>query len=170
MCSKNGCEEIWILALNKYLPHLIVIPEDDANRQIAVGFTLGCQTKQIRIENHCRGWSDTLDVFLRAHGNDMRLYQARYVVLIVDSDGQNERISSIRQQLPADIAQRVFVLGCFDEPENLKSEIGSFESIGKIIAKECIDGQHTIWQNKHLIHNIEELNRLKAQACDVLRS
>jgi hypothetical protein len=170
MFSKNGCEEIWILALNRYLPHLIVIPEDDANRQIAVGFTLGCQTKQIRIENHCRGWTDTLDVFLRAHESDMRSYPKRYVVLIVDSDGQNDRISNIRQQLPVDIAGRVFVLGCFDEPENLKSEIGSFESIGKTIAKQCIDGEHSIWLNVHLIHNTEELNRLKIQACDIFRS
>ncbi|MBL8891672.1 MAG: hypothetical protein JNL67_16955 [Planctomycetaceae bacterium] len=26
------------MALNKYQPHLYVIPEDDANRQICVGF------------------------------------------------------------------------------------------------------------------------------------
>jgi hypothetical protein len=158
------------LAINKYQPHLIVIPEDDANRQIAVEFAAGCQTNRLRVDTVGGGWTRTVDLFLRDYAEDMRRFTGRSIVLIVDSDGKPDRISTIKEGIPEDIASRVFVIGCFDEPEKMRTDLGSFETIGRTMAKECIEGIDSIWKSDHLRHNSGEMNRLKIQMCDLFRN
>jgi len=34
------------MSINKYEPHLLVLPEDDANRKIANGFILHCHNRR----------------------------------------------------------------------------------------------------------------------------
>lgn len=44
--------------MNRFKPHLLVLPEDDANRQIAVGFLLepALRLRSIQILPPARGW------------------------------------------------------------------------------------------------------------------
>jgi hypothetical protein len=147
-----------------------VIPEDDANRQIAVEFAAACETNRLRIDTVGGGWKSTVDLFLRDYAEDMRRYTLRSIVLIIDSDSKPDRISKIKEAIPKDIASRVFIVGCFDEPEKMRADLGSFETIGRTMAKECIEGIDSIWQGDHLKHNSGEMNRLKIQMCDLFRN
>ena len=51
------------MAVNKYKPHLYVIPEDDANRQMAVGFEKDYRIRAtaIQILRPAGGWKKALD-------------------------------------------------------------------------------------------------------------
>jgi hypothetical protein len=38
------------MSVNKYLPHVLVLPEDDANRQLATGFEIEVKhTRRIQV-------------------------------------------------------------------------------------------------------------------------
>jgi len=59
--------------MNKYLPHLFVLPEDDANRQIANGFilSLNLDTRKIQVLNEAGGWKKVLHNFNNTHAPNM---------------------------------------------------------------------------------------------------
>lgn len=46
------------MSINAYKPHLLVLPEDDANRQIADGFVLdsNCNYRAIQVLRVAGGW------------------------------------------------------------------------------------------------------------------
>lgn len=46
------------MAANRYRRHLLVIPEDDANRQIMIGFVLGLSvnSRLVQVEPPAGGW------------------------------------------------------------------------------------------------------------------
>lgn len=55
------------MSVNQYKPHLLVRPEDDANRQIANGFILEIPEKNIRriqVLPVASGWRKVVDQFL----------------------------------------------------------------------------------------------------------
>lgn len=56
--------------MNKYKPHVLVLPEDDANRQIANGFLLNSNLNRnaIQILPIAGGWLKVVDTF-NEHGN-----------------------------------------------------------------------------------------------------
>lgn len=157
------------MSVNKYLPHVVIIPEDDANRQISIGFALKCVSKQLKTENSAGGWRRAVDYFLDEYAATMRMFTGRFVVLLIDCDGNPKRIADIRGMLPDDIANRVFVLGCLDEPERLRSAgLGTFEEIGMRIADDCREGVMGHWDHDFLRHNLAELNNLRDLACGIL--
>lgn len=159
------------MSINKYTPHVIVLPEDDANRQIAVGFAIQCTSKQLRIENEFGGWAKVVDRFLSNYVGTMREFPLRNVILLIDCDEHPERIAEVRASIPSDVAGRTFVLGCLSEPEDLKKRgLGSFERIGLSIAEECNGGGTGVWDHDLLSHNAAELSRLRAAACGILWS
>ena len=59
------------------------------------------------------------------------------MVLLVDLDAKGDRLRKVRAVIPAHLADRVFVLGVWTE--HLKG-LGSFETIGRALAKDCRDG------------------------------
>lgn len=154
------------MSVNKNRPHLIVIPEDYANREIANGFSLARETRQIQILNESRGWSKVVDQFLDAQPGLMRKFKDRYVMLLIDFDESAERRESIRNRIPEDISDRVFIVGTWSEPENLKrAGLGTFEQIGSKAANECgLIDENSIWMHDLLRHNLEDLANLKALA------
>lgn len=157
------------MSINKYTPHVVILPEDDANRQIAVGFAIQCTSKQLRIENAIGGWAKVVDRFLSDYVGTMRDFPGRSIVLLVDCDEHPERIADIRARIPQDVAGRTFVLGCLSEPEDLKKAgLGSFEHIGLSIAEECNGGGPSLWEHALLSHNAAELGKLRAAACGIL--
>jgi hypothetical protein len=155
------------MSINKYKPHLLVLPEDDATRQIANGFIfaqgLGLDNRVIQILPYVGGWKKVLEDFIGSHFYEMHKYPDRMMVLLIDFDNNPEtRLLFIKKMIPTDIQARVFVLGVWSEPENLRSALGSagFEKIGVDLAQDCYDNTNNLWGHELLKHNEAELRRM----------
>jgi hypothetical protein len=150
---------------NRYLPHLLVLPEDKANRQIINGFLLeGAIEKvnKVQVLPEAGGWTAVIDRFCHDEVGAMQNYPQRFIVLVLDFDNDPERLDKIKGRIPGNLLERVFVLGVLSEPEELKPKLGlHFEEIGKAMARDCQLGGDGIWNDKLLVHNAEELERIK---------
>lgn len=151
------------MAVNKYQPHLLVLPEDDANRQMANGFLLhpNLNHRVIQVLPTVGGWQKVLEKFLNEYVSDMQRFPQRSILLLIDFDGQEERLDYIQNQIPQDIRKRVFVLGVQSEPEDLqRTTQQSLEAIGETLAKDCANNTNDLWGCELLQHNAIELERL----------
>ena len=158
------------MSVNKYMPHLLVLPEDDANRQLANGFVLEVDTRQIQILPEAGGWHHVCRTFETDHVPAMRQYLHRSMVLLIDFDTDPHRLSTVLGTVPGDLAGRVFVLGAWTEPEVLKAALGgSYEAIGRAMANDCFANTQKTWSHDLLIHNEDQLGRLRRAMVDVLR-
>ena len=150
--------------MNKYASHVYVIPEDDADRQIADGFVLHHQVKAARIQVMplAGGWRNVLKTFQDEYIQALRKYQQAHVVMLIDFDGHtDERRAEFAQAIPDDLRARVFVVGSKDNPETLKKALKiSFEEIGKSLANDCDAGTAEHWDHEQLKHNDAERQRL----------
>lgn len=155
------------MSVNRHLPHVFVLPEDDANRQMANGFLLAVSSTQIQVLREAGGWASVRDQFESDHIAGMRKFGSRLMVLLVDFDGDPSRHHKIHAAVPDDLTDRVFVLGVETEPEDLKRELGSYESIGRAMGEKCQGGAASIWEHSLLKHNQRELARLN-EACGFL--
>lgn len=158
------------MSTNKFQPHVLVIPEDDANRQIANGFVLHPQLKQryIDIQPCAGGWLKVHAHFLAQHLPALRKYPHRHLILLIDfDDSVDRRIDYFQKDFAEDIQKRVYLLGSKGEPEELRKANGlSLEQIGLQLANECAanypaEAGNTLWQSELLKHNQAELQRLK---------
>ena len=152
------------MSVNKYQPHVLVLPEDDANRQLAESFHLqvvGYRLRQIQVLEEAGGWTKLLERFKKDQVVGMNRYPQRFMVLLIDLDGHLERLSQAKAEIPNDLTERVFILGALTRPEALKQAgLGSPEEIGLAMAKDCREGTDTIWGHDLLRHNVPELERL----------
>lgn len=153
------------MSVNRYLPHILVVPEDDANRQLANGFVLEATTHQIQVLTEVGGWRRVLDTFVQDHIRSMGLYNRRLVILLLDFYNDVGRLQTVRNEIPPALNDRVFILGVLTEPEELKrAGLGSYEVIGQKMAIDCRDGTDEIWSHNLLHHNRDELARLNQAA------
>lgn len=164
------------MSANKYDVHLVVIPEDDANRQIVTGFRkhLEVDARKIQVEPVAGGWLKVLDVLLSDHVAGMGKYARRHVLLLIDFDGDSGRFEEARGRIPASFRNRVFVMGCLSEPEALCSATSlSREDIGERLAEACMgsgfEDANGLWTHDALKHNQPELVRMKNTICQHLR-
>src|ERR1700722_4605508 len=153
------------MSVNKHLPHVLVLPEDDANRQLANGFQLDplLDTRRMQILEEAGGWQEVLNRLKEDHVREMDRYANRFMVLLIDFDGKQDRLNIVRAAIPERLQERVFVLGARNEPEELRQNLGSYETIGKALAKECADNTDETWAHGLLRHNSGELERLRKQ-------
>ena len=158
------------MSANKYAPHIHVLPEDDANRQIANGFWLDefLASRRLHVLEEAGGWHQAVERFLNVYARQMELTPTRVMVLLLDCDKHPERPEQVRDRIPTHLRDRVFILGVLSEPEALKSELGSFESIGLSIARGCREGSTAFWEHPLLRHNGAEINRLNKIARPIL--
>ena len=151
--------------IDRYRPHVLVLPEDDANRQMANGFVLhpGVNSRTIQILDTAGGWASVVE-YVKKDGNinHLRKFEQCRVVLLLDYDNQFPgRFDSICEKIPGDLRDRVYVLGVLSEPEELKSDLKKpFEKIGNALASECCRDVQEVWQHPLLRHNHGELVRL----------
>lgn len=125
---------------NKYQPHLLVIPEDDAVRQICNGFVNHQNVNQrvIQILPYPGGWPNVLQQFIKIEAPKMEKFTLRKLVLVIDFDQTESRLSYVQSQIPENLIDRVFILGVESQPEMLKRETQkSFEVIGAELAEDC---------------------------------
>ncbi|MDY7022787.1 MAG: hypothetical protein SWJ54_15770 [Cyanobacteriota bacterium] len=148
---------------NKYQPHLIILPEDDANRQIANGFQnyLNLNIRAIQVLPEAQGWKDVVRRFEENYIPSLQQYSQRRIVLLIDFDRDDDRINYIQRFIPNNLADRVFVLGVFSEPEQLKKSTQmTFEEIGEALADNCYNSNNEFWNHQLLQHNQAELDRM----------
>lgn len=151
------------MSVNKYRPHILVLPEDDANRQIANGFVNNPNVDQLAIQvlPIAGGWEKVVDY---NYASGMRQFPKRMIILLIDFDLRENRFNYVEKRIPNDLKNRVFVLGVGDEPEKLKSFTGlSFEKIGEKLAQDCADNTNNLWGHEFLKHNEAELERLRQE-------
>ena len=158
------------MSVNKYLPHILVLPEDDANRQLANGFQLDqtLAAQRIQILEEAGGWREVCDRFAQDHILGMDEYAGRFMVLLVDFDARESRLEEIQMEIPERLRGRVFILGAWSEPEELRQDLGSFEAIGLALARDCRDNTEMTWRHRLLSHNAGELERLRTHVRPIL--
>ena len=160
------------MSVNNERPHVIVLPEDDANRQIANGFLLdpSIKPRNIRVLQPAGGWGKVLDSFLNDHIAELRRWSQRHLVLLIDFDDHvEERTQQFVNHFPEDVRDRVFLLGTKGEPEPLRKQCGnSLEDIGTALAGECYHEETTLWNHQLLAHNAAERTRLNAKVKSIL--
>lgn len=157
------------MSINRYRKHLLILSEDDAYKDIANGFVnhYAIVGTQIHIAQSAGGWRELLTLFTQTYLGDVRKYQERHVLMLLDLDGdQKNRTSEILEAIPNDVKDRVFFLCCLDEAEDFKRELGygKFENFGERLAESCYcstyGGLDPIWGCMQLNHNNDELIRL----------
>jgi len=150
--------------MNRYLPHVYVLPEDDCDRQLADGFILHDQVKTPRIQvmPPAGGWREVLKEFQTAYVRRLREDPEGHVVLLIDFDGDySNRREEFERTIPDDLKQRVSVIGASHTPEELRKAMGkSFEKIGKDLADDCFAGTEIVWNHPQLEHNGPDRERL----------
>jgi hypothetical protein len=70
--------------------------------------------------------------------------------------------------IPERLRERVFVLGTWSEPEELRETLGTYETIGRALAKDCHDNTEATWAHNLLRHNAGELERLRKHIRPIL--
>lgn len=82
--------------------------------------------------------------------------------MLIDFDQhREERLVSIREEIPPTLIDRVFILGVLSEPEDLRIRINkSFEDIGKVLSQDCVENTRSLWGHDLLKHNETELDRM----------
>jgi hypothetical protein len=158
--------------VNRELPHVIVLPEDDANRQLANGFHLLVEwnrQRQMRVLPVAGGWNEVLNLLNTDHAGEMDRWPQRLMVLLIDFDAVANRLQDVQARIPERLRERVFVLGSWTEPEALRNAgLGSYEGIGSAMADDCRLGTQAIWGHALLRHNANELDRLRGPVCPIL--
>lgn len=152
------------MSSNKYQPHVLVLPEDDANRALANGFLLhpAVVAGRVQVLPATGGWPDVREAVARDRNNLAR-YPNRHLLLLVDFDDQpDRRPTQLLGNLPAEFKERVYLFGVLSNPEKLKAALDhrGLEEIGEQIAKDCHTGTGTILQHDLLLHNADEAARM----------
>lgn len=162
------------MSANKALPHLLVLPEDDANRDLAKAFldAIG-HSRQVQVIGYPRGkrglgWDKTINELIGEYAPRMRRHPHAYALLLIDFDGDPERSKFVRERLQqqrcGDVAERVFVLGSLNDPEDLlnklkrdslglidSEKISNKQDIGKKLAVDCRDGSEGLWSTNSFV-------------------
>jgi hypothetical protein len=157
--------------VNRREPHILVLPEDDANRQLAYGFLVEVvlkRQKQMQVLPEAGGWKEVLRRFNRDEVKGMEKWPYRFMVLLIDFDKREDRLDTAKAAIPNHLADRVFVLGVWSKPEVLRASLGSYETIGSALAKDCRNNTYATWRHSLLHHNRCELARLRKHVRPIL--
>lgn len=153
------------MSVNLYKSHVMVLPEDDANRQLANGFMQdpALNVRAIQVLPIAGGWAKVRDELVRSQVPQLRKYPERHLVLLIDFDEQvADRGQAFQHAVPVDLRDRVYLLGTRDEPEPLRKDCGvSLEKVGEKLASACAGDETGLWGHAMLAHNQSELERLK---------
>lgn len=153
------------MALNKHVPSLVILPEDDANRQILNGFIrhLRVNDKTVSVLPPAGGWTKVLSGE-RIEGllNRLKQFDKMRLLLVIDFDRQFEsRYEIFKDRVGEALFQRTYLLGTLSDPESLKKSFGqAFEKIGESLAEKCDENDFSLWENEFLRHNLDEVRRL----------
>lgn len=152
---------------NRYRSQVWIVPEDKADRSIAIGFINhpAVQARNCVVEEVAGGWTRLRDGFAGKGGYNEILrgeHAQAILLLLVDCDGFGaKRLDDVLSAVDQDIKDRVFALGCGSNPEAFRTAVGrKFEAIGRELAEECKSGTQSLWSHPMLAHNQSELARM----------
>lgn len=148
---------------NRYRPHLFILPEDDADREIANGFKLNpsLNGRVIQVLEPAGGWTKVLGQFRDQHIPELSMFKEERLILLIDFDKKINRLALFQQNIPESLRERVFVIGAFSNPEDLKRQLQmSFEEIGEDLANHCAENNPALWNHDLLKHNNAEIERM----------
>jgi hypothetical protein len=150
--------------MNKFHPHVYVIPEDRADAQLANGFVNhhAVRSARMQVMPEAGGWRNVLKEFRDEYVGTLRAYPQAHVVMLIDFDGHfDQRRREFDEAIPVDLKMRVFVLGPKHTPQVLKGAIKEdFESIGRALANDCDANSTLLWGHEQLVHNDPDRLRL----------
>jgi len=157
------------MSVNKYKPHLYILPEDGHNRELANGF-IGSgwvgelNIRQVQVLPEAGGWPSVLAKFKDEYIPLLKAYEFGFVVLLIDFDEEYEaRRTLFSTEIPDEFTERVFVIGVLDEPQDLRKALDlklNFEEIGSALADDCHHNTTKMWDHEHLKHNDAERLRM----------
>lgn len=160
------------MAINKYKPHVLVLPEDDRTRQFANGFLLheSIAQRAIQVLRPAGGWMKAVEQLENDFLARMERYPELRLVLLIDFDGEPAvRKALVQGKTPGPLRPRVFILGAYQEPEVLCAALGqTAEQIGKGLARGCAEQALELWQHDRLRHNEQERQRLDQEVRPIL--
>jgi hypothetical protein len=158
------------MSVNKSRPHVFVLPEDDANSELANGSHLEINSiRQFQVLPVAGGWMPALRQLRSDHIREMEDCQHRILILLIDFDGKEGRREQVTAEIPTHLNDRIFVLGTWTKPERLTSDLRrSCEEIGGAIARDCRDNTNETWGHVLLRHNANEVERLRPRVREVL--
>lgn len=154
------------MSADKSKLHVLVLPEDRANHEITNGFrghelNNDRSQRQIQVESVARGWLRTCETYKEDYEPQLRTIGTRHVILLIDLDREQTRIAKVQEYIHDDLKSRVFVLGVWSEPEELKADQRlDFESIGRKLREDCPRQPGGIWGHELLRHNSHEVERM----------
>ncbi len=164
------------MSANRRLPHVVVLPEDNLDRELAIGFRLfpSLLSRNMDVLNPAGGWMKVLEQFKSIHVRKMNKFEQMFMVLIIDFDYQGDRLSVAKREIPAELSDRVFILGVWSNPEDLKRAVKekyktlSCEEIGEKLAQECHLTKLDLWGHDLLKHNQSEIARMQNNLAPIL--
>ncbi|TVQ94686.1 MAG: hypothetical protein EA400_01005 [Chromatiaceae bacterium] len=155
------------MSINRYQKHILVLPEDDANRQLAVGFVQHptVRPRSLQILGPAGGWPALRDQLHHQQLPGLARFQNRQLLLLCDFDERPTRRAEVLGELPATAAQRVFVVGVWSEPEDLRTALGhrGLEAIGQELADHCCQPDphaEALFEHPLLRYNRDEVARM----------
>jgi hypothetical protein len=98
----------------------------------------------------------------------MERFPHRFMILLIDFDGREDRLDDAKAAIPDHLTDRAFILGALTEPEALRQSLGSYETIGLAMAEDYREETDTTWGHDLLQHNASELDRLRTQVRPIL--
>ena len=151
--------------MNRFKEHVYIIPEDDRDRQIAVGFVRhhGVKDDPIKVMPPAGGWPNVLKTFKDEYVQKLRNNEKAHVVMLIDFDEQFEdRKKKFDDAIPSELKERVFVIGSKNTPETLGAALNkTARKIGEALAEDCDAGRAGDWGHEQLAHNEPERKRLE---------
>ena len=162
--------------MNRERPHVLVLPEDQADSDIAKSFNQeidSTRMRQMRVLPFSGGREIVLEDFKSVHSLEMDRYPKRFMILLIDfdykADYKEDRLQKAQSVVPNHLIDRVFILGAKKDPEALnRAALGSFEEIGSKLARNCREDTYDAWGHDMLKHNASELARLREHVRPIL--
>lgn len=152
------------MSVNKYKPHVLVVPEDRADEQIANGFMLHdkVDARRVQVVPCAGGWASVLEKFRTQYIAYLQSFPTGHVILLIDFDGDyTSRRQVFDNEVPSELKSRTFVIGAKFAPEDLRQAVGiGLEKIGLALADDCFQGTDAVWKHDHLEHNEPDRLRL----------
>ena len=152
------------MSVNKYKPHLFVVPEDKADKNFAVGFELDPRLAagSFQIMPLAGGWLKVIGIIRDEYVSKLQKNKYSHVLGIIDCDGDHERIATELAKFPDDVVDRIFLLGAIQTPELFQQKVGDkSERIGERMAEECFNETFDLWNHEDLVHVSDEIQRAK---------
>ena len=139
--------------------------------KLALGFLnhASVTDRIVSIREIAGGWGNVLTVFQEEYVSILSNNQYAHVIMLIDFDDVEGRRAQFEAKIPSELLNRVFLIGAKVNPEVLRISVGeSFESIGRRLAQECVEGRYQLWIHPHLIHNAGDLKRLETVVKPIL--